>query len=341
MAALENRTKDYSRLPELEALLKELNSRLESANQHYLEDSSERHSKIFLVGSHRSGSTLFMQWLAASGLVAYPTNLLSRFYGAPLVGAKIQQLLTDPLYNFRNEILDFSSGISFSSDNGKTKGALAPNEFWYFWRRFLPFKDLDYMLAKELLEKANLRGLKDELNALANILEKPFAMKAMIMNQNIPELAEQFEKSLFVWIRRDPVFNIQSAIEARQRQFGDIQTWYSFRIKEYPELKELEPLESVAGQIAAINFSVEQSFSLLSRNRKLLVQYEDFCRRPEHYYKEITHRLRELDGFGSSHIPEYSMAEAFTNANQWRLETYSQIDAGRAYKAALKKRCKD
>lgn len=277
MADSENRTEKYARVSALETFLKDLNGNLASANENYLVDLTERFSKIFLMGPHRSGSTLFLQWLANTGLVAYPTNILSRFFGAPLVGAKIQQLLTDPRYNFRNEILDFNSDITFSSDNGKTKGALAPNEFWYFWRRFLPFDELDYMPADALKQQANLAGFRDELNALANVFEKPFAMKAMIMNQNIPELAEQFEKSLFIWIRRDPVFNIQSALEARKRQFGDINTWYSFKIKEYSDLKDLDPLESVAGQIAAINGSVAQGIAALPDHKKLVVQYEDFA----------------------------------------------------------------
>jgi hypothetical protein len=325
MGAPENRKKDYARVLDLEALLKDLNDNLANANEKYLEDSAERFSKIFVMGPLRSGSTLFTQWLASSGLVAYPTNLLSRFFGAPLVGAKIQQLLTDPQYNFRNEILDFNSEINFSSDNGKTKGALAPNEFWYFWRRFLSFDELDYMPPDELRQKANLAGFRDELNALANIFEKPFAMKAMIMNQSIPDLAEQFEKSLFIWIRRDPIFNIQSALEARKRQFGDIQTWYSFKIKEYPELKDLDPLESVAGQIAAINHSVEQGIAGLPEHKKLVVQYEDFCQRPEYYYNEISRRLVEQAGVYA--VPEYSGEAEFSSTNQWKLAEYSQADA--------------
>ena len=333
MAPPDNRTEKYARVSALEALLKDLNGNLASANENYLEDSAEQFSKIFLMGPLRSGSTLFMQWLSSSGLVAYPTNLLSRFFGAPLVGAKIQQLLTDPQYNFRNEILDFNSEINFSSDNGKTKGALAPNEFWYFWRRFLPFGELDYMPSDELREKANLTGFRDELNALANIFEKPFAMKAMIMNQNISELAEQFEKSLFIWIRRDPIFNIQSALEARKRQYGDINTWYSFKIKEYPELKNLDPLESVAGQIFAINRSVEQGIAGLPDNRKLVVQYEDFCQRPEHYFNEIISQLVEQGGVSEADVPEYSGEASFSNTNVWRLEEYSQEDAEKAYKA--------
>jgi len=333
MAAPENRTEKYARVSALEALLKDLNGNLASANENYLENSAEQFSKIFLMGPHRSGSTLFMQWLASSGLVAYPTNLLSRFFGAPLVGAKIQQLLTDPQYNFRNEILDFNSEINFSSDNGKTKGALAPNEFWYFWRRFLSFDKLDYMTPDELRQKANLPGFRDELNALANIFEKPFAMKAMIMNQNIPELAEQFDKPLFIWIRRDPIFNIQSALEARKRQFGDINTWYSFKIKEYPHLKDLDPLESVAEQISAINRSVKQGIADLPDHKKLIVQYEDFCQRPEFYFNEITSRLVEQGGIGETDIPEFSGAASFSNTNVWRLEEYSQEAAERVFKA--------
>jgi len=333
MSAPENRTAKFTRVSALEMLLEDLNSNLSGANEKYLEECSERFSKIFVMGPLRSGTTLFTQWLASSGLVAYPTNLLSRFFGAPLVGAKIQRLLTDPQYNFRNEILDFNSEIHFSSDNGKTKGALAPNEFWYFWRRFLSFDELDYMPPDELQQKANLPGFRDELNALANIFEKPFAMKAMIMNQNIPELAEQFEKPLFIWIRRDPVFNIQSALEARKRQYGDINTWYSFKIKEYPHLKDLDPLESVAGQIAAINHSVEQGIADLPDHKKLVVQYEDFCRRPEYYYHEITRRLVEQGGMSAEDIPEYSGETFFSNTNRWRLEEYSQEDVERVYKA--------
>lgn len=333
MAAPESRTEKYTRVSALEVLLEQLNTNLECANEKYLAESSERVPKIFLMGPHRSGSTLFMQWLANSGLVAYPTNLLSRFYGAPLVGARIQQLLTDPRYNFRNEILDFNSEIDFSSDNGKTKGALAPNEFWYFWRRFLPFGELDYMPSEQLRENADMAGLRDELNALANILEKPLAMKAMIMNQNIPDLADQFDKALFIWIRRDPVFNIQSALEARQRQYGDIRTWYSFKIKEYPQLKNMEPLESVAGQIAAINHSVEQGIAALPEQKKLVVQYEDFCRRPEYYFHEITSRILQQGGIEYACVPIYSGAERFSNTNAWRLTEYSQTEAEHMYKS--------
>lgn len=334
MPEQDKRTEKFSRVSDLEALLTELNNNLAGVNETYLQDAEERHSKIFVMGALRSGTTLFTQWLANTGLSAYPTNMLSRFFGAPLVGARIQQLLTDPRYNFRDEILDFNSGVNFSSENGKTRGALAPNEFWYFWRRFLPFAELDYLPPNELRAQGDLPRLREELNALANIFDKPFAMKAMIMNQNIAELAEQFDKPLFVWVHRDPVYNIQSALEARKRQYGDINTWYSFKIREYPQLKELDPLESVAGQIAAINNAVAAGLAALPEHKKLVVEYEDFCRRPEHYYNEIVRRLRQ-HGMAQEQIPDYRGEAAFDNTNTWRLKEYSQKDAMHAYAEKL------
>lgn len=330
------RDKEFSKNYDLEHLLAEITGLLSPANIELCKrDNSEKYTKIFVVGALRSGTTLFTQWLANTGLVSYPTNLLSRFYGAPLIGAKIQQLLTDPRYNFRNEILDFRSEINFNSENGKTKGALAPNEFWYFWRRFLPFDALDYMDSEELREKADLAGLRNELNALANIMEKPFALKAMILNQNIPDLDDQFENALFIWIRRDPVFNIQSVLQARQRQFGDLDTWYSFKIKEYPELKDLNPLDSAAGQVSAINRSIEQGIAALPEHKKLIVQYEDFCQRPEFYYDEITSKLRSQADISALAGADYSGEKHFSNSNQWVLEEYSKEQVERAFQKAI------
>ena len=326
----EKRSKAFNKNQTLETLLAEINHRLVPANSELVEESrSECLPKIFVHGPLRSGTTMFIQWLGQSGLAAYPTNLLSRFYGAPLIGARIQQLLTDPRYNFRDEILDFNSEVDFRSENGKTRGALSPNEFWYFWRRFLPFEDLDYLPDEELIRHGHLDGLRDELNALANMFERPFALKAMIMNQNIPALNARFDNALFVHIHRDPVFNIQSALEARKRQYGDIRTWYSFRIREYAQLKDLDPLESVAGQIAAINRSIKIGMQSIPDGRTLSIPYEEFCENPEACYRRISQRLRGLRSYPNP--PDYAGPSSFEPTNQWRLKEYSREEAEQAW----------
>lgn len=319
----EKRSRQFARNQNLEELLKEVNGLLAPANKSLLSDTHEQFPKVFVMGALRSGTTLFMQWLAATGLFAYPTNLLSRFYEAPLVGAKIQQLLTDPRYNFRDEILDFNSPVSYSSENGKTKGALSPNEFWYFWRRFLPTGDLDYWPDSDLMTLADTNGLACELNALANIHEKPFALKGMILNQNIPTLDRLFKNALFVWIHRDPVFNVQSVLEARQRQFGDVRQWYSFKIREYPELKNLEPMESAAGQVCSINRDIEKALSAMPAHRTLKVSYEQFCDDPRRVFEQLRDRLAAMPG-GASEGTSYRGELRFPNTNCWRLPEYDE-----------------
>src|SRR5574344_375453 len=263
-----NRVEKFKRNSSLEEFLGEINNDLWNTEEKLLSLKEPEDQVIFIMGPHRSGSTLIMQWLASLGF-AYPTNLMSRFYKAPIIASKIQMLLTDENYNYRNEIRDFNSGIDFSSENGKTRGALAPNEFWYFWRRFLPFKELDYLPTQELFEKVDIDTLKSEFAGITEVFQKPFVLKGMILNYNIDFLDKIFDKAIFIYTKRDPLTNIESALKAREKQLGSIDEWYSFKIPEYEELKKLNPYEQVAGQIYYINKAVENGLENVANHKKL------------------------------------------------------------------------
>jgi hypothetical protein len=288
------RVEVFRRNVQLEDLLGRLNDTLQCAEDTLLSNASDLgpdYPIVFVMGPLRSGTTLFMQWLASTGVVAYPTNLLSRFYGAPAMGAQIQLLLTDPQFNFRNEILDFNCPVAFESENGKTRGALAPNEFWYFWRRFLPFRELDWLPDQTLFEVVDQPRLVSELSALTQVFGKPFALKSMILNYNIPFLDAIFKQALFVQIKRDPVANVASILEARKRQLGSENAWYSFKIPEYPQLQNLDPVAQSAGQLHYINRAVTQGMASVDESRKLVVQYEDFCRQPAAVFDQLKAKL--------------------------------------------------
>jgi hypothetical protein len=245
---------------------------------------------ILIIGGPRCGSTLMMQWLANTGYFAYPTNLLSRFFGAPYFGAKIQLLLTAPDFDFRNELYDLNNYISFASELGKTQGALEPNDFWYFWRRFIPNTDPVY-LNNQLLKRINAKQFTAEIAAIEAVFGKPFAMKGMILEQNIPFLSSIFEKVLFLCIERHPFFNIQSLLEARTKFFGDRRKWYSIRPKEYDELVNLDPIEQVAGQVYFKNRAVEEGLSRIDPSRWIQVSYESFCMHPEAFFCKFKDKL--------------------------------------------------
>jgi len=282
----------FSRNERLESLLQDINETLWISEERILGNHHTlKFPLLLIVGPMRSGTTLFMQWLANTGLVAYPTNLLSRFYKVPVIGAKIQLMLTDPRYNFRDELADLIQVVDYRSENGKTRGVLAPNEFWYFWRRFLADPSRDVWTNDELSEGLDVETMIAELAGLTDVFNKPFAIKSMLFNYNIPFLNAIFEKAVFVQFRRDYVSNVASVLDARERQLGGREHWYSFKIPEYPELKDLDPLVQTAGQVVHIDRAVTRGLGSIDQSRGMLVQYEDFCEDPRHTFKELLHKL--------------------------------------------------
>jgi len=298
----EKREKEYLRNESLEAYLREINGNLRMVEDDIVqkEDVSERFPILFVMGPLRSGTTMLMQWLAdinhwsgsPSCGVAYPTNLLSRFYEAPIMGSKIQRVLTDEKFNFRNEIMDFSNNkMDYISKNGKTRGALSPNEFWYFWRSYLPFDGNDFCTDDVLDAFPGKLRFCQELNGLANSFGKPFALKGMICDYNLAFLAKLFPKAIFICTHRQPDTNMEAVLEARKRQLGSERSWYSFKIPEYDSLKKLDPVLQAAGQIYYINHNIEKGLEKLEDGRKMKISYEEFCVSPEKYYFELREKV--------------------------------------------------
>ena len=289
------RTSYFQRNENLELLLKEINQLLAPVEAGVAEKfGSPKYPLVLLVGCARSGTTLMMQWLAKSAAFTYPSNLISRFYEAPYVGAKIQQLLLDPAYNFNNELCDFSADFDFNSRLGKTRGILAPNEFWYFWRRFFKFGDIQY-LQDHSLEGVVTDTFLSELSALESVFNKPLVMKAMIINWIIPFIFKKFKRILFVYLRRDPFYNIQSLLESRKHYFGSVDHWYSFKPPEYDSLKSLPAVDQVAGQVFYTNKAIEEGLDKVNRSNWLAVDYEAFCENPNQVADTFKQKFASLN----------------------------------------------
>ena len=309
----------FQRNPDLERLLKELNARLPLAEQ----DVCERHPApklpvVLVVGAPRSGTTLMMQWLAQSGRFAYPTNLLSRFFGAPYVGALICQLIGDPQYNFGNELRDHSLGARpFSSELGKTSGMFEPNEFWSFWRRFIP-NDQAEKLSDEDLQRVDVRGFLSGLAALQAAYNLPWAMKGIILQYNLKFLAAILEKVLFVHIKRDLIDNARSLLKAREQYYGSTKTWFSVRPPAYAQLLSGSPEEQVVGQVHLTNASIEKESKTIAKSRFLSVDYQAFCRNPEEVYHAIQERLQDQ---------AYLLPTDYCGAKQFDAQSYSVKDS--------------
>ncbi len=326
----ESRTDAFRRNPQLENLLEQLNDLLQGCVETRLSQfDAPRLPLVLVVGGPRSGTTLMMQWLAASGLFGYPSNLMARFYKSPYVGALIHEMLFNPKYRYKNDFVDlkpYTMHSSFSSDLGKTEGMAAPNVFWYFWRRFFDFADCPYLDEEKRLA-ADTGGFVRELAAIESVFQKPFAMKGIIVNWNLDFINQLFKQVLFIHMRREPGFQISSILRARERFRGDRRLWWGFKPPEYDNLSFATPEQEVAAQIRYTRQAITAIFETLPGERWLTVDYEAFCENPEAVYQMIRERL----AVQNHNMPmRYEGSAAFHSSNgpiDAAIESYMRVYA--------------
>ncbi|GBD96282.1 MAG TPA: sulfotransferase [Nitrospirae bacterium] len=321
------RREEHKRNEKLEEILKDINGMLAPVESQSIQSfKKNKYPIVLIMGSPRSGTTLLLQWLASSGYFCYPTNMLSRFYEFPYIGSKIQLMLTK--YDFNNEIFDFKEEIPFDSNLGKTKGALAPNEFWYFWRRFFHFGEIQ-QLNEEELASIDHQKFVSELAAIEAVFDKPFSMKGLIVNWNIPFITSIVEKVLFIYIKRHPFYNIQSLLNARINYYDDIKAWYSFKPPEYVDLKNCSPYEQVAGQVYFTNRAIEEGLARVEDAKVLEIAYEEFCQSPDLVFKQIINKFK-LQGYQADW--PYKGPARFSNTNKISLSCEEQEKVMNAYR---------
>lgn len=309
-----SRTVAYERNTGLELLLGKLNARLKSPVQTNI--SGKNSPMLFIVGVPRSGTTLILQWLAGTGQFAYPSNFISRFYQAPDVGAMIQEMMINPQYAYRDEMTGFPESLPddpYSSVAGKTVGWLAPNEFYYFWRRFYPVADSYQPILNP--EEFAFEPFRRELTAVAGVLNKPFVLKAIIANWIIHDLAEIIENSVFLYIHRDHASTVRSILDIRKQMHGSTEFWYSFRPPEYEAISQLSPEKQVVAQVEYTQKAIEAGLFQIDSQRVIRTEYEHFCYDPAMVWQTIADRFKEL---GCPLNPNYRGPEKFTISRSTR-----------------------
>lgn len=309
------RAEDHRRIPELERVLTELNETLVRGGADVRFDPPQL-PVVLIVGCARSGSTLFLQWMAASGQLGFPTNLASRFYGSARAAGLVQRALLG--LDAKGELFPTSGReVVFSSELGKTFGAAQPHEFWYFWRRFFQFGDLQ-VLSQSQLDSVDVEGFLGELGGFQQALGLPLVLKAHIVNWHIAWLMRQLPTAIVVHVERDRIDNARSLLRAREAFYGSRESWYSFRPPEYPRLAELDPLAQVLEQVAVTNDAIRDQLAPMDPGRHLHVRYEAFCADPAATWSALQERFQ---GLGFELGPHARPDASFERARRTDAET--------------------
>jgi len=330
---LDNRTSKFSRNIKLDELLDELRDVLEPVDKKMSSNFSHpKFPPLFLIGNPRSGTTFVMQLLNTTNQFAVPTNFLSRFYYAPYLGAKFQQLLTDKNFDYNNELGDLGTTDEFSSSLGKTAGALEPSEFFHFWRRFLPNYDPQWLSSEEE-EKIDFQGLAAGFASIEAVLQRPIAAKAIILQYNLPKLYETFSTGIFVFVRRNPLFVMQSIYQARKDFYNSLDIWWSVKPKEFSRLERLDIYSQIAGQVYFTEQALNAGLSQLSEKNKLITDYEKVCQDPAEFYTSLTGKYSE---HGYELSGEATLPQKFVPSNKIRIPDSEYQSLVNAYESFRK-----
>lgn len=295
----------------LDEALTELNDKLFLLEKKEMESAGKAaYPNLLLFGNSRTGSTLFLQWMASQKSFSYPSNFLSRLYKAPYIGALIYNIVTKPEYQYKNEFSDINSDFAFSSTIGKTEGFKSPHEFWYFWRRFIDFPPNEPFTEEEFAKKFDFDSANQELALIQKAFGKPFLLKGKIMNFYLKSLSDNLENVIYIHLHRDPVPVVRSLLKAREKWTGSKENWFSWKPRELDFLQTLDIYYQVAGQVYFIDKEILSKRKYLG-NRYFPVTYEDYCLNPQATFDDLVSKIQEF-------APEFQPGE-YNNAFQFKI----------------------
>jgi len=283
------RTPKYAKDAQAERLIGAVNTLLQRAELPARGDDVDTASLplIYLVGLPRSGTTLFSQVVSRYFRVGYIDNLIARFWMRPRVGIALSRAVLGS---------DSGRGIRLDSEFGNSPDAAGPHEFGYFWRYWLRLDESNtHSVDAQQLTRVDRDGLRATLE---DEILAPFALPAVFKNVGCgfcaSFLTELHPRSLFVFIRRNPIEVGRSILDARIKRYGSYADWWSLKPSNFADIAKLpDPGVQVANQIAGCLRDFERGLSE-PNVRLLVVDYEQLCSAPSEVLASISRAVGEL-----------------------------------------------
>lgn len=284
----------FNNNPKFEEKLEEINALFSTMKDQrpYPPEMAKQFPLVLKLGSSRSGSTVFTQWVASQRQFSYPSNFLSLFYAFPALGARIYELLTNPDLKYNNEFQDLYREIDYKSVSGKTTGMKSPHEFWRFWLEYFDFPRIPSE-QEEWVKTADFHRFNRDVAEIIQVFNKPFFLKAHNLNYYLEIFAKNVENAVFLHMYRNPIDVINSVINARMTRYGDINYFFGWRPREYDRLKYLDVYHQVAGQVYFNEKAILDRRHVLG-DRYLSFSYEDFCQNPTEVFHQIVEKINQF-----------------------------------------------
>ncbi len=237
-----------------------LNKTLKVENNKLIADFTDNSYPIyFIIAQPRGASTLLQQLLTSNLELGYISNLLAKFYKAPLFGIELEKNFIEKNYK-----------SNFLSKYGNTFGINEPHEWGWFWKEMLSLQ------GEEHYSKLNdFTKLKQNLLSITNTKKLPLIIDNVFALSNLIKIQKNLKNIKIINMTRDLYFVCNSIINARLSKNNDINVFYGHPPKNINEvLKIKHPIEQIVFQVKSIQNEIDdivQSFN----NNTLNIDYEE------------------------------------------------------------------
>lgn len=269
------------------AFLESFSSALQALESDQIQSVEEQYANVFVLGLPRSGTTLLSQIIYHGTNCHCTNNFMARFWGTPLVGARLSRLTVDSAQP-RRELDSFF---------GRTVGLDEPHEFSFYWHSMMGFsRGRDGLLDR--IREPDWSRLAQTLLNLNRVFEAPLVHKPLeLILQDLGALSSKFEKSIYIFIDRDAQQIAQSILNARIVR-GNVNEWFGSE-PEPAILRRMltaSPAEQIAFQIYYFREIYKKALMSLPVERKLIIKYEDLCADPNIFLRQLCEKSSSING---------------------------------------------
>lgn len=264
-----------------EEYLKQINLTLRNKEVAEYKNIPIKHPFLFVFGLPRSGTTMLTQLIIRTFTTGYINNFMARFWLAPVTGIKLSKI-----------ILGNKRQASLSSNYGSTKNIYDLHEFGYFWRHWLEIDSIQKLIQIEKREnEINWNGLNLVLANMQHEFDKAFCMKNIFGAYHLPQMVQTIPHSIWLYIRRDPLDNAISVLNARKKFYQDMNHWWSTIPLEFDRLKEEKYIDQIAGQIYYLTQFYEKQIKAVDPKHVFQVDYKNLCKNPDFYIRALQNKM--------------------------------------------------
>ena len=236
-----------------------------------------KHGLVFLVGAPRTGSTFLYQALTNTCAFLYLNNLIYLFHRNLYFGFQLSRKIWG----------DIEPHNCFISEFGNTLrcGWKAPNEGGNFWYNWLS-RENNYTI-NNALEETKVKEIQEVLFTILYEFNKSLLFKNLYGGQRMPLIHKISSDANFIFMRRDPVYTVQSILMAKRRLGIPANKLWSIRPANYRKLEEMREIDQVVNQVHSLETQIYRDKKLFPEENFFEVRYEELVADAKNSLKKI------------------------------------------------------